>query len=65
MSSGSIIPDRDILVLGAGGDKFLPNADIQSGDFILVEWSHNIAEPCIVIFIPILFQIDVSSDNLT
>ena len=44
MSSGSIIPDRDILVLGAGGDKLLPDADIEASDLISVEWSHDVAK---------------------
>ena len=68
MSSGSIIPDRDILVLGAGGDKLLPDADIEASDLISVEWSHDVAKLGLNLLSLLLFialQLHLSCDKLT
>ena len=68
MSSGSIIPDGDILVLGACGNKFLPDADIEACDLISVEWSHDVAKlglNLLSLLLLVALQLHLSCDKLT
>ena len=64
MGAGRIVPDTYASVPGASDDQLFPDANVEAGNLILVERSTHIPEPRIIVLLPVVFEINVSGDEL-